>query len=449
MSTFKAPPSTVLADAISTLSKSANHALALVDAEARTQIAKANAETRDAIRERDALKQLLHETQLAEKSLKEEIGAWKAATEKVEITNQHQMETIGQLRQDARQWKDQCLRLEETSRDWKEQFVRVEQERVGYLSRIEELMAERMIYHIPQPLSLNPNLFAPHSGYGEAQELPAPSMTTKRLPTTSKTFQSNGHNPNASLSASDQDSPSEYHYHQHRSRSSKLRPREGETPVSPPSQQGRSRAHTLQAPLSKTPRADPSSSHTYNQTSPTRIALQEDSRPAPRQQIIRRVTATIHTHVKEEVDDDDMEEFVSASASAGPSSPAPVVVSSGGNPSGSRNSTRPNKQSAQDDDDYSEEGDDDQEVRGARKSRRLPSSSSGTEDEGEDELNLMSQTTDAGKEVPSTNTRRATDTPLRPKARTSASKSRGSSGKKRKVAANRPLGGSAVKARRI
>lgn len=53
--------------------------LALVDAEARTQIAKANAETRDAIRERDALKQLLHETQLAEKSLKEEIGAWKAA----------------------------------------------------------------------------------------------------------------------------------------------------------------------------------------------------------------------------------------------------------------------------------------------------------------------------------------------------------------------------------
>lgn len=58
------------------------------------------------------------------------------------------METIGQLRQDARQWKDQCLRLEETSRDWKEQFVRVEQERVGYLSRIEELMAERMIVRL-------------------------------------------------------------------------------------------------------------------------------------------------------------------------------------------------------------------------------------------------------------------------------------------------------------
>lgn len=62
--------------------------------------------------------------------------------------SKHQVETISQLRQEARQWKDQCLRLEESSRreaqDWKEQFLRVEQERRNLLSRIDELVAEKL-----------------------------------------------------------------------------------------------------------------------------------------------------------------------------------------------------------------------------------------------------------------------------------------------------------------
>ena len=63
--------------------------------------------------------------------------------------NKHQTETISQLRQEARQWKDQCLRLEETSRDWKEQFLRVEQERQILLSRIDELVAEKLLVCTP------------------------------------------------------------------------------------------------------------------------------------------------------------------------------------------------------------------------------------------------------------------------------------------------------------
>ena len=60
----------------------------------------------------------------------------------------HHLETIAQLRQEAAQWKNQCLRLEETSRQeatsWKEQFLRVEQERSKLAQRVEELVAEQL-----------------------------------------------------------------------------------------------------------------------------------------------------------------------------------------------------------------------------------------------------------------------------------------------------------------
>ena len=60
----------------------------------------------------------------------------------------HHLETIAQLRQEAAQWKDQCLRLEETSRQeatsWKEQFLRADQERSKLAQRVEELVAEQL-----------------------------------------------------------------------------------------------------------------------------------------------------------------------------------------------------------------------------------------------------------------------------------------------------------------
>lgn len=60
----------------------------------------------------------------------------------------HHLETIAQIREEATQWKNQCLRLEETSRQeavsWKEQFLRVEQERSKLSRRVEELVAEQL-----------------------------------------------------------------------------------------------------------------------------------------------------------------------------------------------------------------------------------------------------------------------------------------------------------------
>ena len=52
--------------------------------------------------------------------------------------NKHQADLVAQLRQEAQQWKDQCLRLEETLRGeikaWKDQFLRVDAEHTRLLS---------------------------------------------------------------------------------------------------------------------------------------------------------------------------------------------------------------------------------------------------------------------------------------------------------------------------
>ena len=55
--------------------------------------------------------------------------------------NRHQAELITQLRQEAQQWKDQCLRLEESLRgeikSWKDQFLRVDAERTRLLDQVQ------------------------------------------------------------------------------------------------------------------------------------------------------------------------------------------------------------------------------------------------------------------------------------------------------------------------
>ena len=54
--------------------------------------------------------------------------------------HKHQDELIAQLRQEAQQWKDQCLRLEETLRGeikaWKDQFLRVDAEHTRLLNQL-------------------------------------------------------------------------------------------------------------------------------------------------------------------------------------------------------------------------------------------------------------------------------------------------------------------------
>jgi len=56
------------------------------------------------------------------------------------MQNQHQAELVAQLRQEAQQWKEQCLRLEETLRGeikaWKDQFLRIDAERTRLLNQL-------------------------------------------------------------------------------------------------------------------------------------------------------------------------------------------------------------------------------------------------------------------------------------------------------------------------
>ena len=55
--------------------------------------------------------------------------------------NKVQADLIAQLRQEAQQWKDQCLRLEESLRgeikSWKDQFLRIDAERTRLLDQLQ------------------------------------------------------------------------------------------------------------------------------------------------------------------------------------------------------------------------------------------------------------------------------------------------------------------------
>ncbi|EGN98334.1 hypothetical protein SERLA73DRAFT_183281 [Serpula lacrymans var. lacrymans S7.3] len=155
MATTSSPPSIILTDALASFTKAANLAFATVQDQARVEVAKVSTETREARRERDDALKALHASRSDEQVWKEEAGAWKTAAEQADMTVKHQTETIAQLRHEATQWKNQCLRLEETSRQeaisWKEQFLRVEQERCKLSLRVDELISEQLNYQTSTP----------------------------------------------------------------------------------------------------------------------------------------------------------------------------------------------------------------------------------------------------------------------------------------------------------
>ncbi|KAI9465551.1 hypothetical protein BJY52DRAFT_1383145 [Lactarius psammicola] len=75
-----------------------------------------------------------------------EVDKWKSEANRELVVvkysfarNTHQAELVNQLRQEAQQWKDQCLRLEETLRGeikaWKDQFLRVDAEHTRLLNQ--------------------------------------------------------------------------------------------------------------------------------------------------------------------------------------------------------------------------------------------------------------------------------------------------------------------------
>ncbi|KAI6030957.1 hypothetical protein F5J12DRAFT_888766 [Pisolithus orientalis] len=138
---MSATPSAVLTDALAAFGRAAT--LAITTAQEQ-----ATAETREARRERDEAIKALHDCKLEEQAWKEEANTWKAAARQAELTIEHHLDTIAQLRQEATQWKEQCLRLEDNSRveavSWKEQFLRVEQERSRLAQRVDVLVSERL-----------------------------------------------------------------------------------------------------------------------------------------------------------------------------------------------------------------------------------------------------------------------------------------------------------------
>jgi hypothetical protein len=140
-STMSKTPSTILSDALASFNRAATLAFNAAQDQARKDVTQATTDARDARRERDDAVNDLQSYRLEEQ-------AWKAAADHAELTINHHLETIAQLRQEAVQWKNQCLRLEETSRQeatsWKEQFLRVEQERSKLAQRVEELVAEQL-----------------------------------------------------------------------------------------------------------------------------------------------------------------------------------------------------------------------------------------------------------------------------------------------------------------
>ncbi|KAH7885297.1 hypothetical protein F5I97DRAFT_1928694 [Phlebopus sp. FC_14] len=310
-------PSAILTDALASFNKAANLAFTAAQDQARKDITQATADTREARRERDEAVKALHSCRLEEQAWKQEASVWKAAADQADLTIKHHLETIAQLRQEATQWKDQCLRLEETSRQeaisWKEQFLRVEQERYKLAQRVDELVAEQLSGNQTQ-VSTTP--FTPmlrYSGVGDLsastrlQQLPAAQESllleadeTSTRPTTSKSKPS----------------------------SSTRKPRQVPvvqlpTPISENQRGARQRA------LQPVPPSHPS------------------SRPRPtsgeRQVLIRRVQAVVEVPVKEESVDDDEISAPAAPASASTSSASASASASASKTSSNVDAARASK----------------------------------------------------------------------------------------------------------
>ncbi|KAG0701385.1 hypothetical protein DFH29DRAFT_567753 [Suillus ampliporus] len=298
------PPSVILTDALASLNKAVNIAFTSIQDQTRLEVTQASAEAREARRERDEAVKALHELRLEEQVWKQDSGARKAVVEQAELTVKHHLETIAQLRYEAEQWKQQCLRLEDTSRQeatsWKEQFLRVEQERYKLAARVDELIEEQLS-HAAQTHASNTPVTTMLRYPNVTASISDPSSSTRfRLPPYASEL------PDESISASTSRAPK---------------------PIS---------AQQLPTPISENRRA------TGDKT---------------KQYLIRRVQAVIEVPVKEESVETMADEALSASGSSassssnsgsastvpGPSRPATSTISSKTIPRPSTTTSRPSK----------------------------------------------------------------------------------------------------------
>ncbi|KAJ3567039.1 hypothetical protein NP233_g6621 [Leucocoprinus birnbaumii] len=134
----KADPSALFSDSISVFTKSATKAFNEFQSQVRGDIARAEADARQARNERDEALKALQESKRETQLYKDEILEYKARLKEAELTNSHHLDNYALLQRETSQWKDQA-------KNWQEHFLRVEQERCSLASRMDELVTERLI----------------------------------------------------------------------------------------------------------------------------------------------------------------------------------------------------------------------------------------------------------------------------------------------------------------
>ncbi|KAL6308395.1 hypothetical protein BKA93DRAFT_822573 [Sparassis latifolia] len=281
-------PSTILTDALNSLSKATNLALATAEEQARGELERADAEVAEAREERDNALKTLRTLELGEKDWQRRGEGWKAAVDKSELTIKHQAETIKHLRAEVQQWKTQLTRLEDASRqellDWKEQYLRAEKERCRLSSRIDELVAEQLAWNTQANATLCPVTPKTHSI--DLAEPYTASTTTKRSSTSSNTATG----PSSTRKGTTPRIPPD------------TAPRKSRTAVTPSKPPNHDPMSTQ--PSKRNPPAD--SASTASKATPRAITRNSGVAFVPRQQIVRRhVRAVIEVPVKEEEDSEE------------------------------------------------------------------------------------------------------------------------------------------------
>lgn len=183
---FMSDPSVLVAEAFKQFSQATVSALRAYEQGTRARLGQVEDDLRVLRRERDdALRDLKEQTQV----WVAEVDKWKSEADRASVVNTHQAELVNQLRQEAQQWKDQCLRLEETLRGeikaWKDQFLRVDAEHTRLLNQqlsapsSQSTLAQDITpKRAPVPLPIMP---------GAGGDSSATSSTTKRASVSSST----------------------------------------------------------------------------------------------------------------------------------------------------------------------------------------------------------------------------------------------------------------------
>lgn len=337
-------PSTLISEALNTLSKATNTALANVEDHARTQVERANAEVMEARAERDDALNSLHELELEQKELQRHAEGWKAAVEKSELTIKHQAETITHLRAEVQQWKTQLQRLEEASRqellDWKEQYLRAEQERCRLSTRIDELVAEQLAWNTQANATLVP--VTPRTHYRELTEPSTVSTATKRASTSSLPALSSVPHKRVTSAIHHEPPPK-------KSKSAAVSSR-------PTTQESISTQPPRHTAANSTVKAAPKATATPRRPSSAPRATREPPTGLARQQVIRHVRAVIQVPVKEEEYSDE-DGLISDGFDASDSALDLDGASTSNNVSRSSQRTKPRKKSMRDDDDSGDQAD--------------------------------------------------------------------------------------------